>query len=69
MTPLIVTLLEQTAKANARELHAGHACDGAIRCHYYPHSRSFAWWNADGRCNKADVVEHYRFLEDFRRRA
>lgn len=67
--PLTVTLLQQRAKANAKGHHTGRAIDGDIRCHYYPRSQTWGWWNETGKCRKADIVAHYRFQENFRRRA
>jgi len=63
--PLMVTVLEQSAKANATRYDTGRACDDKIRCHYYPRSNTWGWWNQFGKCSKIDVVEHYRFLETF----
>jgi hypothetical protein len=63
--PLMVTLLEQRAKANATKYDTGHALDGTVRCHYYPRSGTWGWWINGGKSNKSDVIEHYRFREAF----
>jgi hypothetical protein len=63
----MVMLLQHQAKTSATKQEAGEATDGKIRCRYYPRSNTWGWWNEHGKCNKADVVEHYRFIEAFRK--